>query len=48
MEIILEQNLLSLMAHRESPSWLLLAFYPKILGGRSDLQMVLCHSMNAD
>ena len=30
----------------ESPKWLLLVFYPKILGSGGDLQMVLCHSMN--
>ena len=31
----------------ESPCWLHLIFCPKILGDGRDLQMVLCHSMNA-
>ena len=31
----------------ESPSWFLLAFWPKILGGGGDLRMVLYHSMKA-
>ena len=31
----------------ESPWWLLLAFWPKILTGSRDLWIVLCHSMNA-
>ena len=32
----------------ESHLWLPLAFCPNILGGGSDLWMVLCHSMNVD
>ena len=31
----------------ERPKWLLLAICPKILGGGGDLQMVLCHFINA-
>ena len=36
-----------MVAHRQSSQWLLLDCCPKILGGGRDLQMVLCHSMNA-
>ena len=37
----------NLMKHSVTNYWLIFTFCPKILGDGRDLQIMLCHSMNA-